>query len=272
MIENIFEVQNITFRYDDLPALNDLSLNIKANQRVAILGANGSGKSTFLRLLDALYFPEKGTVTAFGEALTEENFQDDEFAFRFRRKVALVFQNPDVQLFNPTVFDEVAFAPLQMRWAKDEIKRKVAEVLDLMGIAHLKDRSPHRLSGGEKKRVALASVLILDPQVILMDEPTAALDPKSRGQVVDFLANWRGSDKTVITATHDLDVIEDIADFCYVFQNGRIAGSGTPTEILADTNLLESTNLVHTHRHAHSDGVVHSHEHLHRFHEHDHGK
>lgn len=268
--ENIFDVQNVTFRYDDLTALNDVSLVIKANQRIAILGANGSGKSTFLRLLDGLYFPENGTISAFGEALTEEALQDDEFAFRFRRKVALVFQNPDVQLFNPTVFDEVAFAPLQLKWSKDEIKRRVNEVLELMEIAHLKDRSPHRLSGGEKKRVALASVLILEPQVLLMDEPTAALDPKSRGQVVDFLINWGETDKTVITATHDLDVIEDIADYCFVFQNGRIAGKGTPSEILADTNLLESTNLIHTHRHAHNGGEIHSHPHLHRFHEHEH--
>ena len=115
MSNNIFDVQNIIFRYDDLTALNDVSLVIKAGQRIAILGANGSGKSTFLRLLDGLYFPEKGTITAFGEALTEDALQDDEFAFRFRRRVALVFQNPDVQLFNPTVFDEVAFAPLPIK-------------------------------------------------------------------------------------------------------------------------------------------------------------
>lgn len=270
MAENIFDVQNVTFRYDELIALDDLTLAVKANQRIAILGANGSGKSTFLRLLDGLYFPDKGTVNAFDEPLTEESFQDEEFAFRFRQRVALVFQNPDVQLFNPTVFDEVAFAPLQLRWSKDEIKIRVSETLELMEIAHLRDRSPHRLSGGEKKRVALASVLILDPQVLLMDEPTAALDPKSRGQVVDFLIGWSGSGKTVITATHDLDIIEDIADYCFVFQNGRVAGEGTPAQILSNNDLLESTNLIHAHRHAHSDGKVHTHSHLHRFHEHEH--
>lgn len=270
MSNNIFDVQNITFRYDNLIALDDLSLIVKANQRIAILGANGSGKSTFLRLLDALYFPDKGNITAFGEPLTEESLQNDEFAFRFRQRVALVFQNPDVQLFNPTVFDEVAFAPLQMRWSKDEIKRRVNETLELLEIAHLKDRSPHRLSGGEKKRVALASVLILDPQVLLMDEPTAALDPKSRGQIVDFLIDWNETDKTVITATHDLDIIEDIADYCFVFQNGRVAGEGKPSEILANTGLLESTNLIHAHRHAHTDGTIHSHSHRHPFHQHEH--
>ncbi len=266
---NIFEVKDVTYRYNDVTALSDLSLSIKQNQRIAILGANGSGKSTFLRLLDALYFPDKGMITAFGENLTEEAFADEEFAFRFRRRIALVFQNPDVQLFNPTVFDEVAFGPLQLRWSKDEIRRRVKEVLEMMEISHLKDRSPHRLSGGEKKRVALASVLILDPEVLLMDEPTAALDPKSQGRIVDFLVDWSGA-KTIVTATHDLDIVEDIADYCFVFQNGRVISGGTPAQILGDNKLLESTNLIHAHRHKHSSGEIHSHSHIHRFHEHEH--
>jgi cobalt/nickel transport system ATP-binding protein len=266
---NVFEVRDVTYLYNDVTALNNLSLSIKQHQRVAILGANGSGKSTFLRLLDALYFPDQGTIKAFGENLTEEAFIDDEFAFRFRRRVALVFQNPDVQLFNPTVFDEVAFGALQLRWSKDEIIKRVVKTLEMMEISHLKDRSPHRLSGGEKKRVALASVLILDPEVLLLDEPTAALDPKSQGQVVDFLVDL-GNTKTVVTATHDLDIVEDIADYCFVFQNGRLFGEGTPAQILADAKLLEGTNLIHAHRHAHPSGIVHSHSHLHRFHEHEH--
>ncbi len=270
MTENIFDVRDVTFRYNDVTALNGLSLAIRNKQRVAILGANGSGKSTFLRLLDALYFPDRGTISAFGENLTEEAFQNDEFAFRFRRRVAFVFQNPDVQLFNPTVFDEVAFGPLQLRWEKDKIRRSVAETLEMMEIAHLKDRSPHRLSGGEKKRVALASVLILDPQVLLLDEPTAALDPKSQGRVVDFLVGWGDGAKTTVTATHDLDIVEDIADYCYVFQNGRVAGEGTPAQILENSELLESTNLIHAHRHTHSSGETHSHTHFHRFHDHHH--
>ena len=270
MSETIFDVRDVVFRYNNLTALNGLSLTIKENQRIAILGANGSGKSTFLRLLDALYFADSGEISAFGDALTEESFQDEEFAFRFRRRVALVFQNPDVQLFNPTVFDELAFGPLQLRWEKDEIRRRVGKTLEMMEIAHLKDRSPHRLSGGEKKRVALASVLILNPQVLLLDEPTAALDPKSQGRVVDFLIGWGNETKTVITATHDLDIVEDIADYCFVFQNGRVAGEGIPAQILANTDLLESTNLIHAHQHAHSSGKTHSHSHLHRFHEHYH--
>ncbi|HYK48816.1 MAG TPA: energy-coupling factor ABC transporter ATP-binding protein, partial [Terriglobales bacterium] len=176
---------------------------------------------------------------------------------------ALVFQNPDVQLFNPTVFDEVAFGPLQMRWAKDEIVRSVTEALARMEISHLKDRSPHHLSTGEKKRVALASVLILDPDVLLLDEPTAALDPKSESHMIDFLVSCGGGRKTVVTATHDLDLVEDIADICHVFQSGRIVATGTPSAILNDEALLLRTNLIHAHRHAHAPGELHYHPHRH---------
>jgi cobalt/nickel transport system ATP-binding protein len=167
------------------------------------------------------------------------------------------------------VFDEVAFGPLQLRWPKDEIRRKVAEMLDLMQITHLKDRSPHRLSGGEKKRVALASVLILDPEILLMDEPTAALDPRSQSQVVDFLVDWGGGAKTVITTTHDLDIVETIADHAYIFQNGRVVTQGLPTVLMRDEALLQQTNLVHAHRHAHATGEVHVHHHLHGAHDHE---
>ncbi len=269
MTDLVFDVQRVMYRYNaDVMALNDVSLAIPRGRRLAIMGANGSGKSTLLRILDGLFFPTGGKVLAFGEALSEERLNDDAFAFAFRRRVALVFQNPDVQLFNPTVFDEVAFGPLQMRWPKDEIRRKVAEMLDLMQITHLRDRSPHRLSGGEKKRVALASVLILDPEVLLMDEPTAALDPRSQSQVIDFLVEWGGELKTVITTTHDLDIIEEIADDACVFQGGRIVAQGPPAALLRDTELLQRTNLIHAHRHAHPDGAIHAHPHRHVGHEH----
>lgn len=271
MDQTVFDVQNVTYRYTgDVTALKGVTLAIEQGKRVAVLGANGSGKSTLLRVLDGLYFPDSGSVAVFGERLTEERLQDEAFAFGFRRQVALVFQNPDVQLFNPTVFDEVAFGPLQLRWSKDQIRRRVAEVLDLMEIAHLKDRAPHHLSGGEKKRVALASVLVLDPQVLLMDEPTAALDPRSQSRVIDFLIGWGGGAKTVVTATHDLDIVEDIADHCFVFQHGQVVAEGPPAALLRDTALLERTNLVHAHLHAHAVGGDHAHPHLH-LHEHRHG-
>lgn len=147
---------------------------IGKGERIAVLGANGSGKSTLLRLLAGLAFSSGGAISFCGKLLTEETFRDDAFVFDFRRRVALIFQN---KLFNPSVFDEVAFGPLQLRWPKAQIIERVDAVLTSLQIEHLKHRAPHRLSGGEKKRVALASVLVLDPEVLLLDEPTAALGP-----------------------------------------------------------------------------------------------
>jgi len=216
MGDPVFDVRQVEYRYNNISALAGLSLSVAAGQRIAILGANGSGKSTLLRLLDGLCFPDGGQVLAFGHPLTEDNLAHRDFALGFRRRVGFVFQDPDVQLFCATVFDEVAFGPLQLGWPRPEIRRRVAEALDLMEISHLKDRAPHRLSGGEKKRVALASVLVLDPDVLLLDEPIAALDPKSQGKVIDFLVGWGNGAKTILTATHDLDIVEAIADHCFV--------------------------------------------------------
>jgi cobalt/nickel transport system ATP-binding protein len=261
--EPVFAVDSVVYHYQTQIALNGLSMQIERGERVALLGANGSGKSTLLRLLDALYFAERGSVQFCGCVLSEEQLQDDTFAFDFRRRVGLVFQNPDVQLFNPTVFDEVAFGPLQLRWPKQQIRERVAEALERQEITHLIDRPPHRLSGGEKKRVALASVLVLDPEVLLLDEPTSSLDPKSQGHMIDFLAGWGGGVKTIVTATHDLDSVEYIADRCVVLQDGVVAAAGKPAEVLADRALLERTNLIHAHMHRHASGEFHSHPHRH---------
>ncbi|MGH9325867.1 MAG: energy-coupling factor ABC transporter ATP-binding protein [Terriglobia bacterium] len=263
----IFDVRDVTYHYDQVAALDRLALTLRARERVALLGANGSGKSTLLRMLDALCFPDKGSVLFCGEPLTEERLQDDLFGYKFRRRVGLVFQNPDVQLFSPTVFDELAFGPLQLRWTKQEIRCRVLETLEMMEITHLKDRSPHHLSTGEKKRVALSSVLVLDPEVLLLDEPTAALDPRSESHMIDFLLRCRGSSKTVVTATHDLDLVPEIADYCYVIHGGRVLAQGSPAAILADTTLLAHANLLHAHAHVHASGELHSHPHLHH-HEH----
>jgi cobalt/nickel transport system ATP-binding protein len=258
-----YELQNISFAYDGVPALRGLSLVIGQGERIALLGANGCGKSTLLRILDGLCFPSQGSVAFCGDALGSENLDRPEFALQFRRRVALVFQNPDVQLFNPTVFDEVAYGPLQLRWPHEQVVQRVNETLAFMGIAALNDRPPYRLSGGEKKKVALASVLVLDPEVLLLDEPTSTLDPRSQSQLVGLIQTWKGSAKTVITATHQLDIVEDIADRVVVLDAGQIIASGTPAEVLGNQGLLLRANLIHAHRHSH-DGVVHSHPHLHR--------
>jgi len=253
----VFEATGLHYSYGKIAALNGLNLNISQGERIAFLGANGSGKSTLLRLLDALYFPSAGELCYQGTKLTEELFEEESFAFRYRREVALVFQNPDVQLFCPTVYEEVAFGPLQMKWPKEVIRVRVAETLDLLKISHLAERVPHQLSGGEKKKVALASVLILDPKVILLDEPCAALDPRSQMQIIDFLAEWGNKSKTIVTATHDLHTLEDIADKCVVFEQGKIIAAGAPHDILHDHELLKRSNLMHSHRRQSVAGHVH---------------
>ncbi len=244
----VFEARDLHYSYGKIPALNGLNIEIFEGERLAFLGANGSGKSTLLRLLDALYFPSAGELSYRGTNLTEELFEKESFAFQFRRDVALVFQNPDVQLFCPTVYEEVAFGPLQMQWTREIIRTRVEETLDLLKISHLANRIPHHLSGGEKKKVALASALILDPKVILLDEPAAALDPRSQMQIIDFLTEWGGKSKTIVTATHDLHTLEDIADKCVVFENGVIIAAGAPHDILHDHELLQRSNLMHSHR------------------------
>lgn len=264
MADLAFDVREISYRYDQAAALDNLSMHVRRGERVALLGANGSGKSTLLRALAGLCFPQRGAISFFGESVTERRLEDEDFFYKFRRQVGMVFQNPDVQLFSPSVFDELAFGPLQLRWPKERVRQRVEETLELMDISHLRDRTPHRLSGGEKKRVALASVLVLDPEVLLLDEPSAALDPRSQAQILEFLISWSHGLKTVVTATHDLDTLEDIADRCYVLDAGSVAGEGSPLDILHDAALLEQTKLMRPHHHVHAAGAGPSHSHLHR--------
>jgi len=271
-----FELQDVSFAYDGkLTALEGIRLSVDAGERIAILGSNGSGKSTLLKMMDGLYFATTGEVRAFGRPLTEEAFRDAAFNFSFRRRVGLVFQDSDVQLFSPSVWDEVAFSPLQLGLDRAEVIQRVDAALGALRIEKLRDRAPHRLSGGEKKRVALASVLSLNPDVWLMDEPTAGLDPRSQSWLVDFIIEQGQAGKTIVTATHDLNIVESIADCVYVLdEEHHLVAQGTPAEILSDRLLLIACNLMHEHRHRHADTAEeHAHPHIHiPLHEHDHDK
>lgn len=247
--ETVFEVQQVSFAYDDRQtALNQISMTVTRGESLVILGANGCGKNTLLKLLDGLYFATQGSVKAFGQTITEDALRDDETNFAFRRRVGLVFQDTDVQLFSPSVLDEVAFAPLQLGLPRSEVTQRVNEAMQALRIENLRDRAPHRLSGGEKRRVALASVLSLRPDVWLLDEPTTGLDPRSQSWLVEFILKQRQEGKTVITATHDLSIAEEVATCIYVFdENHQIVASGPPSEILADHDLLHRCNLAHYH-------------------------
>ena len=256
----------------DIPALAGLSLAVAPGERVVILGANGCGKTTLLKLLAGLLFPQRGRYRAFGREITESLLSRDPFGSFFRKEVGVLFQNVDAQLFNPTVEDEIAFGPLQLKDPPGDVRRTVRESLDRFGLRGLAGRPPFALSGGEKKKVALAAMLAVNPQVLLLDEPTAGLDPRSSRILVDLILEAQGQGKTVVTSTNDLHIVPEIAGRVVVFgEDRRILASGTPEVILQDRAILRAANLIHRHRHAH-EGVWHEHEHEHPgvFHTHGH--
>lgn len=258
----LFEIRDLFFFYKDQPALSEINLKISQGELITFIGANGSGKSTLLKIMDGLYFPKMGFIKYQGKILNQEYFEKEENNFSFRKNIGLVFQDPDVQLFSPTVWDELMFAPIQMGLEKKSSVKRVESVISRMKIEHLKDRNPYNLSGGEKRKVALASVMTQNPSVWLFDEPTDSLDPESVSNFIDFIQKLKEEGKTVICATHDLDIISDISERVLVFSNSHnIIWDGTPDKLVRDQKLLMKFNLIHRHRHKHL-GKVHKHIHL----------
>jgi len=264
MTEPVFELNDVHFAYlSKFLALGGISMTVHRGEKIVIIGANGTGKSTLLQLLDGLIFPDAGTINAFGKPLNEDSFLDADFSKDFRRRVGFVFQNPDVQLFCPTVREDIMFGPLQLKIAEKEIYERLGAIADNFGIGDLLERSPHQLSVGEKRKVAIASTLIMEPDVIILDEPTAGLDPLTSRHIVDIIIDASSKGRTIITATHDMHVVEEISDIVYVLgRDRRIARQAPAGEILADIKFLEDNNLVHIHRHRH-DNKTHAHPHIH---------
>lgn len=267
MNEIIFDLKDVSFSYlHKFPALCGIDMQIKKGTMVSVIGANGTGKSTLLQMLDGLIFPAAGSIKAFGEELNEAAFSDGGFSLNFRKKVGFVFQNPEVQLFCPTVKDDIVFGPLQLGFSRDETKKRLDKVVKELDIGDLLERAPHQLSIGEKRKIAIASTLAIDPEVIILDEPTAGLDPLTSRHIIDIIVQANRLGKTIITSTHDLHIVEEISDTMYVFNhNKKIARQGAPDEILADSVFLKENNLIHTHRHRHKD-KVHIHPHMHTEH------
>jgi cobalt/nickel transport system ATP-binding protein len=251
--EPLLVVNDVSFRYlERFPALDHVSLTVRRGEKVALLGANGCGKSTLLKVLDGLAFPESGTFHGFGELVTEDNLEDEQFNLGFRSRVGFVFQNSDAQVFSPTVRDEIAFGPLNMGLAVDEVQARVDDTLTMLDLNHLADRAPYQLSGGQKKRVAIASVLVMNPEVLLFDEPTAALDPRTQQWLMELIVELNSVGKTIVLATHDLETLDVLADRCVVFsEEHRIVADDTPGTILRDRDLLLSVNLIHERTHFH---------------------
>ncbi len=247
MSSSIFEMKGVSYAYQQhLPALTDIDLTIFPGEQLALLGANGCGKTTLLFLLDGLLFPSAGKLSAFGEPLEEEKLEQAAFRQLFRGRVGMVFQNPDIQLFCPTVYEEIAFGPLQLDLPAPEVRERVEDLLAMFGIAALRDRSPGQLSGGEQKKVAIASVLAPNPAVLLLDEPTNGLDPRTQGWLTEFLMELAQAGKTIITATHDLNFAGKIAARTVVLaENHRVAADCSASTAMADRDLLLHCNLIH---------------------------
>jgi cobalt/nickel transport system ATP-binding protein len=260
--EDLLVLDDVSYAYlERFPALDKVSLTVRRGEKVALLGANGCGKSTLLKVVDGLVFPDSGTYRAFGSEVTEENLEDEQFNQGFRGRVGFIFQNSDAQVFSPSVREELAFGPLNMGLPRAEVEARVADTLTMLDIDDMAERAPYQLSGGEKKRVAIASVLVMNPEVLLFDEPTAALDPRTQQWLMELIVELNRAGKTIVLATHDLDTLDVLADRCLVFsEEHRIVGEGAPGDLLAERQLLLDVNLIHEHSHLHGT-AAHTHVH-----------
>jgi len=232
---HIVEVRNLHHVYPDgTAALNDVSFRIIHGESVAVIGANGAGKSTLLRHLNGLLIPTRGEIRIGEIPVTKKTLPE------IRRTVGMVFQDPDDQLFMPTVFDDVAFGPFNLGLTQNEVERRVIDALEQVGAADIGAKPPYNLSGGEKKRVAIATVLSMSPSILVMDEPTNGLDPFARRQLMDILKNF---EHTKIVTSHDLDMVAAICNRVIVLNRGKIRADGPPLQIFSDEALLAECHL-----------------------------
>lgn len=235
MSHHKLEVKNLHFLYPDgHEAIKDISFTIHHGESVGIIGANGSGKSTLLLLIMGILFPDKGEVKVGDVTLTKKNLD------MIRQRLGLVFQDSDDQLFMTTVFDDVAFGPRNYNLDENEVKIRVDEALEMVGIPHLIDRAPFKLSGGEKRAAAIASVLSMKPDVLIMDEPTLGLDPKSRRRLITIL---KGFSHTKIITSHDLDMVMETCDRIIIIKDGEVAANGSTLDVLTNEKLLDNCGL-----------------------------
>jgi cobalt/nickel transport system ATP-binding protein len=235
MSHHIVEFKNVFFRYPDgTEALNGVNFRITHGESVGVVGANGSGKSTLLQHMNGYLMPTSGTVTIGDLTLTTKTRR------AIRKKVGIVFQNPDDQLFMPTVFDDVAFGPLNLGLDEVYVRERVRKALGMVNSLDLRDKPPHHLSSGQKSAVAIASVMAMEPDILAMDEPAANLDPRSRRSLISLLKTFKHSK---IIASHDLDLILDVCQRCIVIGGGAVVADGPSAEILSNKIFLEENNL-----------------------------
>lgn len=236
----MLEARNITFSYDDgTEALNNVNLKVDKGDIVALLGKNGAGKSTLFLHFNGILRPDKGEIIIDGEKLK----YDKKSLIKFRQKVGLVFQNPDDQIFAPSVEEDVAFGPLNLKLPMEEVQKRVHEALERVGMTGFEKKAPHHLSGGQKKRVAIAGILAMKPEIMVFDEPTAGLDPKGASKIINLLKELNEQGITIIISTHDVDLVPQYANRVYVLHEGEIIGDGTARDIFSNKELIDKANL-----------------------------
>ncbi|MEI3336482.1 MAG: energy-coupling factor ABC transporter ATP-binding protein [Clostridium sp.] len=232
----MLEIKNLNYSYPDgKKALKDINIKIDDNETIGIVGANGAGKSTLIKTMVGIFLTDQGEIIVDGEKVTKKTLNS------IRKKVGVVFQNPDDQLFMNKVYDDIAFGPRNYKLTEEKVKEKVEKVMKELNIEKLKDRSPNNLSGGEKRKVAIATVLSMEPSIILFDEPTSFLDPKGKRILIETL---KGINTTKIIATHDLDMVKDNCKRVIVLKEGQVVADGKPKEILNNIEFMEKCELA----------------------------
>ena len=236
----MLEVKNLKYSYNtDFQALKGVSLKIEKGEMVALLGKNGAGKSTLFLHLNGIYEPDEGQVFIDGEELK----YDKKSLLKFRQKVGIVFQNPDDQIFAPTVEEDVAFGPLNLGLSMGEVQNRVEEALERVGMSGFEKKAPHHLSGGQKKRVAIAGILAMKPEIMVLDEPTAGLDPQGVENLTKLLKELNNEGITIIISTHEVDLVPDYAKKVFVLVDGLLIAEGTPKEIFSQPDILKQAHL-----------------------------
>lgn len=235
MSHHIVEAKDLYYSYPDgTKAVNGISFRITHGESVAIVGENGAGKSTLLLHLNGYLMPTSGTLRVGDYPLTKETIEE------VRRTVGMIFQDPDDQLFMPTVFDDVAFGPVNLGFPEEEVEKRVTDALTTVNMNHLRNRPPYRLSAGEKRAVAIATVLSMSPNILVMDEPSSNLDPQNRRRLIKMLKTFK---HTKIIATHDLDMATDLCERTMVIHEGKVAADGSTMDLLQDEELLSRCSL-----------------------------
>jgi cobalt/nickel transport system ATP-binding protein len=240
MTRYVIEAKDVTYVYPDgTKALDRVNMSIEQGKKVAVIGANGAGKSTLFLHFNGINKPANGDICFNGTKISYSNTE----LMKLRKEIGIVFQEPDNQLFSSSVLQEISFGPMNMKLSREQVLKRIEAAMEATHIAELKDRPTHFLSYGQKKRVAIASILAMEPSVLILDEPTSGLDPHNVDVIVEILNKLSKAGTTVVVSTHDIDLAYSWADYIYVMNKGKVVGCGTPQEVFNNKELVKIANI-----------------------------